>query len=62
MAEEIKKYMDKKFFGGWHVVAAETSDSTSLTRKAVFYGQPRDPFSLSSSGAPTDIPDFVTSS
>ena len=20
MAEEIKKYMDKKFFGGWHVV------------------------------------------
>lgn len=21
IAEEIKKYMDKKFFGGWHVFA-----------------------------------------
>lgn len=24
IAEEIKKYMDKKFFGGWHVVAGRS--------------------------------------
>lgn len=41
--------------------AAETLGSTSLTKKAAFYAQPRDPSNSSSTGAPTDMFGFATS-